>query len=299
MLNYVLTALIGIAAVVGSYLPRTTVQIWDDFRNFGAISYPTSLDSLTNPSGTDSVATVSHSGQHSNANDAIEAIEAKLGITGSTAVSNSILAGNGAGSSLWTTFPTTTNLTATGAITGSGLGTFGSLISQASSTIVGGLTITGNSTSTNATSTIGAFTNLATSTNYYGAGLQNCAGNQVLAWTSGKFSCSTLASSAIPEISLATSSNTSYLASTTAMTEGQKIVWNATCQRGADNEQLSIAYKLANHAASTTVFQFASAAADSPTGFGLFVATTSVTITVDMTGNGCDQGAELLVTLYK
>lgn len=48
-----------------------------------ATNFPTSLDSLTNPIGTDSMATVSHAGQHTNANDAIEALEAKVGINGS------------------------------------------------------------------------------------------------------------------------------------------------------------------------------------------------------------------------
>jgi hypothetical protein len=44
-----------------------------------ATNFPTSLDTLTNPSASDSVATVSHSSQHANANDAIEALQAKVG----------------------------------------------------------------------------------------------------------------------------------------------------------------------------------------------------------------------------
>jgi len=44
-----------------------------------ATNFPTSLDSLTNPQGTDSVQAVSHAAQHANANDAIEALEAKVG----------------------------------------------------------------------------------------------------------------------------------------------------------------------------------------------------------------------------
>lgn len=52
-----------------------------------SINYPTSLDSLSNPIGTDkvnnAVAALKHSTQHSNANDAIEALEAKVGINGS------------------------------------------------------------------------------------------------------------------------------------------------------------------------------------------------------------------------
>jgi hypothetical protein len=44
-------------------------------------NYPTALDNFTNPTGSDSLSTpaVLHSTQHANANDAIEAIEAKLG----------------------------------------------------------------------------------------------------------------------------------------------------------------------------------------------------------------------------
>jgi hypothetical protein len=48
-----------------------------------AISYPTSIDVLTNPTATDQVGVVSHSLQHANANDAIEALEAKVGANGS------------------------------------------------------------------------------------------------------------------------------------------------------------------------------------------------------------------------
>jgi hypothetical protein len=48
-----------------------------------ATNFPTSLDSLTNPQGTDSVLAVSHAAQHANANDAIEALEAKVGANNS------------------------------------------------------------------------------------------------------------------------------------------------------------------------------------------------------------------------
>lgn len=48
-----------------------------------ATNYPNSLDSLTNPSGTDSLSSPSHSQQHANANDAIEALQAKVGIDNS------------------------------------------------------------------------------------------------------------------------------------------------------------------------------------------------------------------------
>lgn len=48
-----------------------------------AINYPTSLDTLTNPVSTDITTVVDHATQHANANDILEALEAKLGITGS------------------------------------------------------------------------------------------------------------------------------------------------------------------------------------------------------------------------
>jgi len=49
-----------------------------------ATSFPENLDSLLNPQPTDSVALVSHAAQHANANDAIEALEAKVGVNNSS-----------------------------------------------------------------------------------------------------------------------------------------------------------------------------------------------------------------------
>lgn len=48
-----------------------------------ATNYPTSIDTLTNPTGTDSVATVDHAAQHADANDGIEALQTKVGADGS------------------------------------------------------------------------------------------------------------------------------------------------------------------------------------------------------------------------
>lgn len=48
-----------------------------------ATNFPTSLDSLTNPLSTDPLDNPSHSDQHSNVNDAVEALEAKVGVNGS------------------------------------------------------------------------------------------------------------------------------------------------------------------------------------------------------------------------
>jgi hypothetical protein len=42
-------------------------------------TFPNTIDQLTNPSATDSVAVVDHAAQHANANDAIEALQAKVG----------------------------------------------------------------------------------------------------------------------------------------------------------------------------------------------------------------------------
>jgi hypothetical protein len=47
-----------------------------------ATNYPTSIDNLSNPESNDSMA--GHAALHSNVNDAIEALESKLGVDGST-----------------------------------------------------------------------------------------------------------------------------------------------------------------------------------------------------------------------
>jgi len=53
-----------------------------------AINYPTTLDTLTNPTGNDRVDTVDHAGQHADANDAVEALEAKVGADSSAVTSS-------------------------------------------------------------------------------------------------------------------------------------------------------------------------------------------------------------------
>lgn len=65
------------------------------------VSYPTSLDAFSNPTAGDATnnVTTPHATQHSNANDAIEALEAKLGTGASTATANTVLRGTGAGAS--------------------------------------------------------------------------------------------------------------------------------------------------------------------------------------------------------
>lgn len=54
-----------------------------------ATGFPTSLDALTNPTSGQALNSPSHSGQHTNANDAIEALQAKVGVN-SSAVTTSL-----------------------------------------------------------------------------------------------------------------------------------------------------------------------------------------------------------------
>ena len=54
-----------------------------------AVNFPTSIDSLTNPSSTDTLDSPSHSDQHSDLNDAVEVLEAKVGVD-SSAVATSV-----------------------------------------------------------------------------------------------------------------------------------------------------------------------------------------------------------------
>lgn len=55
-----------------------------------ATNFPTGLDSYNNPTGTDVLddVTVLHSAQHSNVNDAVEAVETKIGIDFSSTVNS-------------------------------------------------------------------------------------------------------------------------------------------------------------------------------------------------------------------
>ena len=183
-MNILFSILVLVSGLIGGFtankLAPSEVELFTDVRNFGAITYPTSLDAFSNPGATDQVsAVVTHSTQHANANDAIEALQAKLGISASTAVTNSILAGNGSGSSIWTTYATTTNLSTTDL--------------QTSTILATGSTTLQNFTFVNATGTSATTTNLfattASTTNFYGAGLSTCTGSNFAQWSGGKFSC--------------------------------------------------------------------------------------------------------------
>ena len=53
-----------------------------------AISFPVSLDELINPQASDSVQSPSHSEQHADANDAIVALQEKVGVDNSTDINS-------------------------------------------------------------------------------------------------------------------------------------------------------------------------------------------------------------------
>lgn len=53
-----------------------------------ATSFPTGLDALTNPTGASSLTSPDHAGQHADANDAIESLQAKVGVNGSAVTSS-------------------------------------------------------------------------------------------------------------------------------------------------------------------------------------------------------------------
>lgn len=53
-----------------------------------ATNFPTSLDALTNPTGSSNLTSPDHAGQHADANDAIEALQAKVGINSSAVTSS-------------------------------------------------------------------------------------------------------------------------------------------------------------------------------------------------------------------
>lgn len=69
-----------------------------------ATNYPTSVDdgtSLPSPNATDKTNNPSHSALHGNSNDAIKALEAKVGTGATTPAANKVLLGTGSGTSAW------------------------------------------------------------------------------------------------------------------------------------------------------------------------------------------------------
>lgn len=66
-----------------------------------AITYPGTLDTLTNPVGTNTLDSPDHATQHANANDILEALEAKVGVGAGTPVANQVMVGSGNGTASW------------------------------------------------------------------------------------------------------------------------------------------------------------------------------------------------------
>lgn len=161
MINILITAVVGVAMFVGGLFTQTPSHLDRDWANppfnLGAVSWPSSLDVFENPGASSQVSTiVTHSTHHANANDAIEALEAKVGTGASTAVVNTIFGGTGTGASAFLTHATATGIQVTRATT-TNLLAIGSTTLQdftasnstmASSTITGAF-LAGNSTSTN------------------------------------------------------------------------------------------------------------------------------------------------------
>ena len=53
-----------------------------------ATSFPSGLDALTNPTSSDGLNSPDHAGQHADVNDAVEALQAKVGVDGSAVTSS-------------------------------------------------------------------------------------------------------------------------------------------------------------------------------------------------------------------
>ncbi len=227
----------GLHKLEQTYDAGATAQI-----RLGSASYPTTLDgsgTLPNPNPTDSVAVVSHSTLHSNENGAIEALEGKVGIGASTPTANTILFGNGTGSSVWSASPTLTDLV------------LSTLLVNGSTTLQNFTAqnfTAQNSTTSNATTTsihlIGKFTD---SSNNFGLN------GQVLQSTgNGTQWANNTASGVTTILTDATSTSLTSYATTTKMTIGQKMmIWSHGVVIG--NQSIGLYVKPVGSATSTAL----------------------------------------------
>lgn len=90
-----------------------------------ATNYPTSLDdntSLPNPGSGSFTNNPSHAGQHDTENDAIKALETKLGTGASTASASTVLRGTGSGTTAYGQLVLTTDVTGTLPVANGGTG---------------------------------------------------------------------------------------------------------------------------------------------------------------------------------
>jgi len=280
MIQPILIGIALLASALGFFRP-VEPMIWDAIpQTFGATNFPTSLDSLTNPSATDSVATVSHSAQHANANDAIEALQAKLGIGASTATVNTIFVGTGTGSSAFSTFATTTSLVTT------------NLLVNGSSTLQN--FTASNSTTTNATTTNLYVSGTASTTNL-NANTSTFGNSTIESLTVS--SCSGCSSSTGISTYTATSSTNRYMAKTLNLVAGDTVIWWGGMNSG--NNCGTMAYRISSpwSMASTTLFSDGSCSEDVRTvGPGVFLATTTSTVTFDwQAGNAVNSSMVLMI----
>lgn len=65
-------------------------------------NFPTTLPSISNPTGTDYLNSPAHATQHSSVNDEVTAVATKIGTGASTPTNGTYLKGNGTGTSAWT-----------------------------------------------------------------------------------------------------------------------------------------------------------------------------------------------------
>jgi len=158
---YIFATIGSILALAGGYFFGNveTYDNGDSEPSYGAVSYPTSLDTFTNPASGDRTNSPSHATQHANANDALEALEAKVGADGSAVTTShdyklSGVTGSDKAVSL-TGSETLTNKTLTSPTINTPTIATGTLATS---------TLTGNTSITNFTATNGTTTN-ATSTN--------------------------------------------------------------------------------------------------------------------------------------
>jgi hypothetical protein len=82
-----------------------------------ATNFPSNLDNFIDPTSGNALDSPSHSGQHSDLNGAVEALETKLGIGSSpagSATANQVLMANSGGTTSWSTITTITNAVITG-----------------------------------------------------------------------------------------------------------------------------------------------------------------------------------------
>jgi hypothetical protein len=280
-ISKILSIIWMLALSVGVIFPNFYSALFEKHL-FGVIAFPSSLDVFVNPSAGDSVATFSHSQQHANENDAIEALEAKIGITASTPVSNSLLVSNNAGNSIWSSYASGTQAY------------FSNFFATASSTLQNFtfLNATGTAaTTTNFFATTASTTNLW-GTNINGFNLSTCSGTTFLQWSSGKFGCATPSIATNFSATTVSFTTSGYAAKTLSLTNGDVVMWWATCNRNAGNANPAIGYRTANDAATTTVFQ-GSGGDGSVSVSGSFTATTTYLATFEVVdSNGCDRGLE-------